>query len=122
MMDFSRKAQLFTITTAAGGASYKEQIEHEDALCSPRIAHSLSAFRILPAAYGLLSKSSFTTNALSCAIPSAVAIAFSNAAAEPASMGSGDFVSWTAVRSHARNRADRIRRDLACDRWWTGAL
>ena len=113
-MGFSRKAQLFTITTAAGGANYKEQIEDEDAHCSQVAAHSLSAFRFLPTANGLLSKSSFTTNALSFAIPSAIAIAFAYPAAEPASMGRGDFVSWIAVRSNARNRGDRIRCDLVC--------
>ena len=115
MTGFSRKAQLFTIITAAGGANYKEQIEHEDAHCSSLTAHSRSAACFLPAADSLLAKSSLTANALSLAIARAVSFTIAYAPAEPASMGGGHFVSWIAVRSHARNRADRIRRDLVCD-------
>src|SRR2546426_444562 len=92
-----------------------EDLPRPFAHCSPLTADSLSAFCFLPTAHCFLSKSSFTTNALSFAIPSAIAIAFAYPAAEPASMGRGDFVSWIAVRSNACDRADRIWCDLVCD-------
>ena len=79
---------------------------------------SLSAFCLLPSAtVWLLTR--LKTNRLSTSTNSvafaAFAFTFANAAAEPASMGRGDFVSRTAFGSHARDRADRIWRDLVCD-------
>ena len=66
----------------------------------------LSADRILAERNGLAARSTDSGR---------FAFAFANTAAQLASMGRGDFVSWAAFGSDARDRADGIWRDLVCD-------
>jgi hypothetical protein len=80
----------------------------------------LGAFCFLPAAYWLLltafrllaKRNAFATSSTDSG---RFAFTIANAAAESASVGRGDFFSWTAVGSNARHRADGIWRDLVCD-------
>jgi hypothetical protein len=62
--------------------------------CSPLTAHLLSAFRPLPSAFGAFANSS---DSVSNTDAGPISITFAHAAAKPASMGRGDFVSWLAV-------------------------
>ena len=67
-------------------------------------------FYLLPTAHGFFfsaernNASSSSTIADSCS--GAVALSFAHSAAESAPMGRGDFLSWSAIGSHARDRAD----------------
>jgi hypothetical protein len=79
--------------------------------CSPT-AHFLSPFRLLPFAFGLLAN---PTVSIYNSDARAFSVAFTDAAAESASMGRGDFVSWTAFGSHTCNCPDAIWRDVVCD-------
>jgi hypothetical protein len=80
--------------------------DHEAEHCSPLTAHCpsafcrlLTAFCLLPSAPRFLAKSNWTTSGSTNTVAEsgAFTIAVANAAAKPASMGRGDFVSWAAI-------------------------
>src|SRR5712691_6269629 len=98
----------FFATFAENLASFAFQIDPSLAFCLLP-----TAFCVLPAASCLLSKRN--AHASSSTDTGSLAFTVTNAAAEFASMGRGDFVSWAAIGSHPRDRADRIWRDLVCD-------
>src|SRR6266567_2779116 len=87
--------------------------------CSPLTAHCPAAFCLLPNAFcinalpdgratapGLLTKRACTTDRPTVAIAGSLAFTITDTAAEPASVGRSDFVSWTAIRPRACDRTD----------------
>ena len=83
-----------------------------------RCDHLPAAYCLLLTAYSVTSPSLLAKrNALAASSTESgsVAFAIADAAAEFASVGRGDFISWIAIRSNARDRADGIWRDLVCD-------
>src|SRR6266567_2903425 len=73
-----------------------------------------AALCLLPTAFCLLANRNTNSPNSSHANAGPFAIALTDTAAEPASMGRGYFVSWFAFGSYSRDRPDTVRRNLVC--------
>ena len=77
--------------------------------------HSLAAFRVLPTAHCFLAKRNSAAAGSTFRNIRAFAFAVTNTAAESASMGRSDLISWIAVGSGSCDRADAGWIDVVCD-------
>src|SRR5215510_5221289 len=88
-----------------------------------RFFHFSSAYCLLLSACCLLSGPAAESTATNTnTVARAFAFTFADTAAELASMGSRNVIPRIAVRPDARDCADRIRRDVVCNRRWARAL